>query len=141
MERIRDGDGRSLAVSTKEMREVCREAHRRELNRQVTPAQFRLLDPRGVHVLVPQFMHDRADGKRVEPHLRCYSYLKLIGKQKATEKQLDIPMQFVSKHITDDTLEEMKDKGRAFKAYEDDDNDDDFTESISDVLDNTEGNV
>lgn len=131
MERTRGG--RSIAVNTRELREIAREAHRRGLNRQVTPAQFKLLDPKGIHILSPQFMHDRADGKRVEPHLRCYCFVKLIGKHKAIERQLDIPMQFISKHVTGGMLDEMKDKGRAFKAY--DDNDDDFTESITDALD------
>lgn len=135
----RTRSGKSLACGTRELREVARDAHRRGLNRQLTPAQFQLLDPKGVHILTPQFMHDRADGKRVEPHLRCYCFVKLIGKHKAVERQLDISMQLVRNLLTDDEVKNVKDKGRAFKAYDDDNDDDDFTESITDALDNTGG--
>jgi hypothetical protein len=113
MERTRDG--RSLAVTTKEMREIAREAHRRGLNRQMKPAQFKLLDPKGTHILVPQFMHDKAGGKPVEPHLRCHAHLKLLGKNKAVDRTVDVPMQFVRAHVDEDALIE---KGIAMHAMD-----------------------
>ena len=94
---------------------VAREAHRRGLNRQLKPAQFKLLDPRGTHILVPQFMHDKADGKPVEPHLRCHAHLKLLGKNAAVDRTVDVPMQFVRGHVDEEAL---IDKGIAMHAME-----------------------
>jgi|SRR3954452_4505654 hypothetical protein len=141
----RTGDGRSLAVNTREMREICREAHRRGLNRKVTPAQFKLLDPKGTHILSPLFMHDRADGKKVEPHMRCDAYLKLLGKQAAIESTLDIPMQFLRGQMSQERLNEAIEKGIAIRAMQEDtmkDNVVDEIEAISaDVRARAEGNA
>jgi hypothetical protein len=99
MERARDSN--NIACNTRELREIAREAHRRGLNRQMKPAQFKLLDPKGIHILSPRFMHDKADGKYVEPHLRMYLHMKLIGKQKAIELMIDVPFKFVRGYIED----------------------------------------
>lgn len=93
-------NSKNLAATTKEMRDIAREAHHRGLNRQMKPAQFKLLDPRGTHIISPQFYHDRADGKLVEMHVRCHIHLKLIGKQKAVELFMDIPMHFIIDYLT-----------------------------------------
>ena len=49
MERIRDS--KSVALTTKEMREIARAIKRLGLNRNMTPAQFKLLDPKGTHTM------------------------------------------------------------------------------------------
>jgi hypothetical protein len=113
MERARGS--KLLSCNTRELREICREAHRRGLNRQVTPAQFKLFDPKGIHILSPQFMHDKADGELVEPHLRVHAYLKLLGKRKEVERMLDIPIQFVRDYIDENEMIEM---GKALKAMQ-----------------------
>ena len=82
------------------MRDIARDAHKRGLNRQMTPAQFKLLDPKGTHILSPQMYHDKADGKPVEGHIRVYAHIKLIGKHKAVEKQLDVSSKFLVAYIT-----------------------------------------
>jgi hypothetical protein len=68
MERTRSS--KNLAATTRDMREIAREAHRRGLNRRMKPAQFKLLDPHGTHILSPLFFHDRADKKLVEMHVQ-----------------------------------------------------------------------
>lgn len=93
MKRIKDS--RSIMASTKEMRAIAREARRRGLNRQMTPAQFQLLDPKGTHVLTPIAVHEYADEQPVEPHMRMFVYLKMIGKHDAIERHLDVPFEFL----------------------------------------------
>jgi gas vesicle protein len=97
---------RLIAVSTREMRELARAGYQAGLNQQILPAQFKLLDPKGTHVLSPLFMHNEADGKVVPMHLRVTAHLKLIGKQKAVEKLIDIPLDLIRDYV--DIEDEIK---------------------------------
>lgn len=99
MQKDRNSD--NIVANTRDLRTIAREAHARGLNRKLKPAQFKLLDPRGTHILSPRFMHDRADGKLVEPHLRMYVHIKLIGKQRAIEQMIDVPWHLVSDYVDD----------------------------------------
>lgn len=111
-------NSKNLAATTKNMRDIAREAHRRGLNRQMTPAQFKLLDPKGTHIIAPKFFHDRADGKLVEMHCRCHIYLKLIGKQPAVELMMDVPMSFIEHHLTGQEKLELMDLALEYDAVE-----------------------
>jgi hypothetical protein len=102
MERARDG--RSLIVNTRELRMIAREAHRLNLNRNLKPAQFKLLDPKGTHILGPRQIHKHAHEVPVEPHLRMYAHVKLLGQAKAIERYIDVPMHFVREFYTDEEL-------------------------------------
>jgi hypothetical protein len=115
----RTGRSKNIAATTKDMRDIAREAHRRGLNRQMRPAQFKLLDPRGTHIISPTFFHEKADGKVVEMHVRCHVHLKLLGKQAAIENLIDIPMQFLEDHLTGQEKLELMDAGLAHGAIED----------------------
>jgi len=112
----RSSKGKSVACNTRELRVIAREAHKRGLNRQMTPAQFKLLDPRGTHILSPQMYHDKADGKPVEEHIRVYAHIKLIGKQAAIEKQIDVPAQFLTAYITGEEAYEMREYSKAIRS-------------------------
>jgi len=102
MERARDG--RSLIVNTRELRMIAREAHRLNYNRNLKPAQFRLLDPKGTHILGPRQIHKHAHEVPVDPHVRMYAHIKLLGQPKAIERYIDVPMHFVREFYTDDEL-------------------------------------
>jgi hypothetical protein len=93
MERARDS--RSLAVNTRELREIAREAHHLNYNRNLTPAQFKLLDPKGTHILSLRQVHKHAHEVPVDPHMRMYAHIKLLGQPKAIERYQDVPMHFV----------------------------------------------
>jgi hypothetical protein len=87
---------KSLVMTTKELREVAREAKRRNYNRNLTPAQFKLLDPKGTHIVTPRQIHHYAHEVPVDPHVRCYAFVALIGQRaKAVERYLDVPMEVI----------------------------------------------
>ncbi len=109
---------KNLAATTKDMREIARNAHRLGLNRQMKPAQFKLLDPRGTHIISPKFYHDRADGKLVEWHCRCDVHLKLLGKQKAVELVMDISDSFLADYLTLEEHRDLVQHGKDIKAIE-----------------------
>jgi len=88
-------DSRSLAVNTRELREIAREAHHLNYNRNLTPAQFKLLDPKGTHILSLRQVHKFAHEVPVDPHVRMYAHIKLLGQAKAIERYQDVPMHFV----------------------------------------------
>jgi hypothetical protein len=111
--------GKSIACNTRELREIARDAHKRGLNRQLTPAQFKLLDPKGTHILSPQMYHDKADGKPVEEHIRVYAHVKLIGKQGAIEKQLDVTAAFIAGYITDENAAAIREYSIAIRSIQD----------------------
>src|SRR5262245_44323088 len=113
MERIKDS--RLIACKTRELREIARDAYKLGLNRQMKPAQFKLLDPRGVHIISPQFMHDKANGKPVTPHLRCNVHIKLIGKQGEVEIVMDMTTKFLIQHVD---LADAIQKGEEMGAME-----------------------
>lgn len=102
MERARDG--RSLVVNTRELRMIAREAHRLNYNRNLSPAQFRLLDPKGTHILGPRQIHKHAHEIPVDPHVRMYGHIKLLGQPKAIERYIDVPMHFVREFYDDEEL-------------------------------------
>ena len=112
----RTGRGNNIAATTRDLRAIARDAHKLGLNRQLLPAQFKLLDPRGTHILTPQFMHDRADGKPIDPHLRCHIHIKLLGKQKSVERLIDVPFGFITDLFDDEFIAEMIEKGEAVGA-------------------------
>ena len=114
MQRTRNS--KTLAATTKDLRAIAREAHKRGLNRQMTPAQFKLLDPNGTHILSPQMYHDKADGKPVEEHIRVYAHIKLIGKHKAIGKQLDVPSKFLTAYITAEEAYELREYSKAIRS-------------------------
>ena len=114
----RTGRGKNIAATTKDMRDVAREAHKRGLNRQMKPAQFKLLDPRGTHIVSPQFFHDRADGKLVDMHIRCHVHMKLIGKGKAVEIIMDFPESYILDHISGQEKLELMDRALEYNAVE-----------------------
>jgi hypothetical protein len=124
--------GPSLACTTKELRDIAREAHRQGLNRQMTPAQFKLLDPRGTHILSPQFMHNRIDGVLTDVmHLRMLAYLKLLGKQQAVERMIDVPLYFVEQYVD---VESLIERGLATKAMEGDNDVEGFVQRYEEAL-------
>ena len=112
----RSNNSKSIAVTTRELRIIARDAFKRGLNRQMTPAQFKLLDPRGTHILSPQMYHDKADGKPVEEHIRVYAHIKLIGKQAAIEKQIDVSSHYISDFITEEEAVEMREYSLAIRS-------------------------
>jgi len=112
------GRSNNIAATTKDMRDIARTAHRLGLNRQMKPAQFKLLDPRGTHIISPQFFHDRADGKLVDMHVRCHVHLKLLGKQKAVELLMDVPMESIVDYLTGQEKLELMDKALSLNAVE-----------------------
>ena len=114
MERARGS--KNIACNTRELRDIARDAHKRGLNRQMTPAQFKLLDPNGTHILSPQMYHDKADGKPVEEHIRVYAHIKLIGKHKAIGKQLDVPSKFLTAYITAEEAYELREYSKAIRS-------------------------
>jgi hypothetical protein len=122
----RTNTSKMLAATTKDLREIAREAHRRGLNRRLKPAQFKLLDPKGTHILSLQFFHDRADRKLVEMHVRASAHIKLIGKAKAVELFLDVPMEFVADYLTGQEKLELMDRalqqGSVERTVDDDGN-------------------
>jgi hypothetical protein len=75
-----------------------------------------LLDPRGTHILTPQFLHDKADGKPVDEHMRFHAHIKLIGKHKAVERMLDVSMAFVNDLYTDEEWDELREKSIALRS-------------------------
>jgi hypothetical protein len=83
---------------------ICREAHRLNYNRNLKPAQFRLLDPKGTHILGPRQIHKHAHEVPCDPHLRMYAHVKLLGQPKAVERYIDVPMHFVRAFYTDEEL-------------------------------------
>ena len=114
----RTGSSKNLAATTRDMRAIARDAHKRGLNRQMTPAQFKLLDPQGTHILSPQMYHDKADGKPVEEHIRVYAHIKLIGKHKAIEKQLDVSAEFLQDYITEEEATALREYSISIRSIQ-----------------------
>jgi hypothetical protein len=83
-------------MNTRELREICRDTHRRGYNRNLTPAQFKLLDPKGTHILGVRLMHRHKDEEPCEEHVRMFAHIKLLGQHKAVERYIDVAMDFVS---------------------------------------------
>jgi hypothetical protein len=105
MERIRDS--KSVALTTKEMREIARAIKRLGLNRNMTAAQFKLLDPHGTHTMSMLFRHRQKDNKPTDiEHVRFHAYLKLLGKKDAVERLLDVPLEFIRDYYGDDEIPE-----------------------------------
>lgn len=105
LERIKNS--RSLALTTREMRVIARRIKQLDLNRNMTPAQFRLLDPHGTHTMSMLFRHRQAKEKDTDiEHVRFHAYLKLIGKQNAVEPLMDVPMEFIRDYYTDEEIPE-----------------------------------
>lgn len=105
-----------LAANTREMRAIARDAHLRKLNRRMTPAQFKLLDPKGTHIISPQFTHYHAEGEEVERHVRTHVHIKLIGKQPASETIMDISMEFLRPHLSEEDLAALEEFSTAVGA-------------------------
>ena len=63
-------------ASTLELRIVASHGRASGYNRQLSQEVLRGLDPEGIHVIEPLMLHEHANGKPVEPHLRCQVYLK-----------------------------------------------------------------
>lgn len=105
LERIRDS--KSVALTTKEMREIARAIKHLGLNRNMTPAQFKLLDPKGTHTMSMLFRHRQANNEETDiEHARFHAYLKLLGKQDAVEMLMDVPLEFIRDYYGDDEIPE-----------------------------------
>ena len=67
-------------------------AARRNYNRQLSTSTIRKLDPDGVNVLAVALIHEHAEGKLVDPHYRCFVFLKFTDDAAPHRAMLDVPM-------------------------------------------------
>src|SRR4051812_22567247 len=92
-----------IRATTKEMREIAAECRRAGCDRQLTPAQFKLLDPYPSlkwHVISPG-MFSRGD----KLHIACNLFLKLIGTSNVVRTIIDVPSEcFEEVLISEDLL-------------------------------------
>ena len=97
-------DNRSLVMTTRELREICRDTKRRGYNRNLLPQQFALLDPKGTHVLSIRLVHKHKDEVPCEAHMRMFAHIKLLGQQKAVERYIDIAMDWITPYFEPEEL-------------------------------------
>jgi hypothetical protein len=74
------------------LRRLNEEAERRSYNRQLNMDAFDIIEDDEIFAISPIMIHEHAQGKAVEPHLRC-SVRSATGKRNLGWLMLDVPME------------------------------------------------
>jgi hypothetical protein len=70
-------------------------------------------DPEGVHVVAPMMIHEHKMGVKVDPHLRCWVYIKVKDKMEPEQAILDLPFDTFRTLITAKRAMEFRNQERA----------------------------
>lgn len=74
------------------LRKLGEEAERRNYNRQLNMDAFDIIEDDEIFAISPIMIHEHAQGKRVEPHLRC-SVRSVNAKRDLGWLMIDVPME------------------------------------------------
>jgi hypothetical protein len=79
-------------ASYDQLKHICDEAKKQNYNAQLQDTHIAMLDPEGENLLVPALVHEHAQGKLVEPHMRAFAYMKATDQLDPMRHIIDIPM-------------------------------------------------
>lgn len=81
----------TLAITTQQLITIAAEGETKGFNRQLSPSGVRqCADPRGLHVLVFDMMHEHKGGVECEPHKRCQFWVKMINENEPVSVTVDM---------------------------------------------------
>lgn len=84
----------------------------RRYNRTLSSKGLDALDNDGLHVLQLLMVHEHAQGKAVDPHMRVMAFLKVKEVEKPQQVILDIPMRSWNDWPTAEQVKEAYDTAR-----------------------------
>jgi hypothetical protein len=86
-----DKYGDMRIVSTAHLETIIKQGNTMDFNRQLDPDTFtEMADPEGVHLVHSIMTHEHIAGKKVDPHLRCWVYIKEKNSDKPAQAIMDM---------------------------------------------------
>jgi len=81
----------TLAITTQQLITIAAESESKGFNRQISASGVRqCADPRGLHVLVFDMIHEHKNGRECEPHQRCRFWVKMIDESEPVSITVDM---------------------------------------------------
>lgn len=86
--------GQTMKVATRDdIINITKKADALHYNRILHDQAVKDLDPDGANVLIPAMMHEYAEGVPVDPHMRAFVYLSVIGTDEPVRSIIDVPIE------------------------------------------------